>query len=318
MSRFHLRLPRTAIDAALASLAAALLLLALPRGTSYESSLDAGTLVAADLRGHALAVIDVRSGSTRRINLPGGPHELLRLPDGGVVASLEQAGRLAVVDLSTGAVEAVFTGGLPHGLALDGDRGLVFTDRAAHALRRFEVGNWCELVSVPAGELPHALAGLPQGGPLVANAAAARLSLEGTLVAQPALTESIAVSPRGDRVAVAGAADGRVLVYGLDGTPVFDVALGGRPVRLAFSPDGRTLAVALSASGRVALLDERGFARFVEVPGVPDGLAFAASGGVLFVSNMAGGDVTAVDVASGRVLASYDAGGSAGALLLLD
>lgn len=30
---------------------------------------------------------------------PGGPHELLRLPDGRIVASLEQAGALAVIEI---------------------------------------------------------------------------------------------------------------------------------------------------------------------------------------------------------------------------
>ncbi len=318
MSRFRLPLSRTVIDGALVSLAAALLVLALGRGTAGAPTIEAGTLVAADLREHALTVIDVRSGSTRRIDLPGGPHELLRLPDGRVLASLEQAGALAAIDLASGAIEEIATGGLPHGLALGDDRTLVFTDRAAHTLRRFEVGSWRELASAPVGELPHALAPLPQGGLLVASAGASQLNLNSMLVPQPALAESIAVAPRGDRVAVAGAADGRVLAYRFDGTSLFDVALGGRPVRLAYEPDGHLLAVALSAAGRVALLDERGAARYLEAPGVPDGLAFDATGRVLFVSNMAGGDVTAINVASGRVLARYGAGASAGALLLLD
>jgi YD repeat-containing protein len=316
---FSRSLRRTAIDAALALLALALVVLVLPRGSEHHPHLEAGTLVAADLRGHALAVIDLSTGRTRRIELAGGPHELLRLSDGRVVASLEQSGELAVVDLDTGAVEAITTGGLPHGLALEGASGvLVVTDRAAHALRRFEVAGWRELASTPAGALPHTLAASPRGAPLVANAAASTLALGSTLVAQPALTESIAVSPRGDRVAVAGAMDGRVLSYDLDGAIIFEAATGGRPVRLLYDPDGRALAVALSASGSVALLDETGAARYVEVPGVPDGLAFNSSGSVLFVSNMAGGDVTAIEVATGRTLASYDAGTTAGALFLLD
>ncbi|MSP21471.1 MAG: hypothetical protein EXR66_00330 [Dehalococcoidia bacterium] len=58
------------------------------------------------------------------------------------------------------------------------------------------------------------------------------------------------------------------------------------------------LAVALSASRRVTLLNVPGAARYVEVPGVPDGLAFDAVWRVLFASNMAGGEVTAIELAS--------------------
>jgi DNA-binding beta-propeller fold protein YncE len=317
MMRLHFPLRRTAIDAALALIAGTLLLAVLARSSEPTAPLPSGTLVAAGLRGHALTVIDLRSGNTTRIELPGGPHELLRLPDGRAVASLEQAGALAVVDLSTGAVEVIPTDGLPHGLALDGDA-LAVTDRAARAVRRFEPGSWRELASIPAGDLPHALAAHEHDALLVANAGAPSLALGGMLVAQPALTESIAVSPSGGRIAVAGAEDGRVLVYARDGAPLLDTTVGGRPVRLAYSPDGRTLAAALSASSQVALLSETGDVRFVRVPGVPDGLAFDATGRVLFVSNITGGEVTALDVASGRVLATYRAGTSAGALLLLD
>lgn len=75
----------------------ALVLVVVSRGAAYflqSAHLEAGTLLATDLRGHALAVINVASGQTRRIALDGGPHELLPLPDGRVVASLEQAGAL--------------------------------------------------------------------------------------------------------------------------------------------------------------------------------------------------------------------------------
>lgn len=287
-----------------------------PPGTPQPHALEAGTLVVADLRGHALTVIALPSGATRRIPLEGGPHELLPLAGGRMAASLEQAGRVALVELAGGRVDYLETGGLPHGLALDGDT-LLVTDRAAAAIRRFDVTARAELAPVEGGALPHQLA-IAGGALLVADASSDRLGLGAFgSVAQSAVAESIALSADHTRVAVAGAGDGRVLVCGLDGSEVRLVQVGGRPVRLMFDPAGATLAAALSATGEVALIDREGAVRRIAVPGVPDGLAFNSDGRVLFVSDIAGGAVTAMEVTSGWTIARFDGGGTAGALALV-
>ncbi len=310
------------IDVLLVLVAMACLGAFLVPGQAPASTLEASTLVVADLRGHALTVIALPGGTSRRVALEGGPHELLRLADGRIAASLEQAGRVALVELATGGVEYIETGGLPHGLALDGEA-LLVTDRAAGAVRRFAAGTWRELPPTEAGALPHqvALTGetLRGGALLVADAASDRLALgPARSRPQPALTESIAVSHDGARVAVAGAADGRVLIYSLAGEGALDVLVGGRPVRLAFDPAGVTLAAALSASGEVALIDSAGQVRRIKVGGVPDGLAFDARGRVLFVSDIAGGTVSALDVSSGRAIARLEGGATAGALAFFE
>ncbi len=307
------------LDLALAALAAACLVaIAMASGDRVAwPGLGGGTLVVADLRGRALTLIELQSGASRSIALEGGPHELLRLPDGRMAVSLEQAGRVALVELASGHVDYLETGGLPHGLALEGDT-LLMTDRAAEAIRRFDVRSRTELAPLASGALPHQI-GRARGALLVADASAGRLALgDQRFVGQPAVTESIAVSPDEDRVAVAGAGDGRVVVYGVaDGVVRLDVALGGRPVRLLYDPAGVILAVALSAAGDVALIDQQGVVRRVEVGGVPDGLAFTPDGRLLFASDMAGGAVTVIETASGHPIGSLDGGATAGALAFL-
>ncbi|MFN8638395.1 MAG: hypothetical protein U0360_02815 [Dehalococcoidia bacterium] len=309
---------RRSLDVALAALAIALVTFGGVGWSSAPSRLrsETGTLVVADLRGHALTVIDLSSGERRTIPLEGGPHELLRLPDGRLAVSLEQAGRIALVEWRNGIVEYLETRGLPHGLALEG-AALLVTDRAAGAVRRFEIGSWGELEPSAVDGVPHQVVART-GARFVANASSDRLSLgNGRSVPQPALTESIAASPDGTYVAVAGALDGRLLLYDRTRDVSREVELGGRPVRVVFSPSGRAVAVALSAAGEVTLVDIDGGVRRIEVD-APDGLAFSTDGRVLFVADIAGSAVTEVELPGGRVLARLDGGATAGALAFIE
>ena len=315
--RLHDRL-LLAATAALAALVA-VLLLGLPHHASGETA-PAFELAVADLRGHALVLLDTADGSRRTIPLPGGPHEMALLPDGRLVLSLEQSGALAVVDPASGAVETLAVGGLPHGLAVIGNV-LIVTDRSRDVLRRFELtgrtaADWRELVPVPAGHWPHIIAPLPDGEFAVANAGDSTLRIGTHLVAASNTPETLAVSPTGE-VATAGSLGGVVQAFGADGTLQWQRLVGGRPVRVAYAPDGLTLAVSVSADGTVALIGPAHVVRTVTVGGAPDGLAFDPSGRFLYVDDLAGGRVSLVDVAAGTVVATYDAGQTAGAVMLL-
>jgi sugar lactone lactonase YvrE len=314
----RLRTRLTTREAPLFALALLLgaLALALPAPAAQPSDRGIeGTLLVADLRGQALVELDLTSGAERRIDLPGGPHELLALPDGRVVASLEQTGALAVVERASGHVAVIETGGLPHGLAYR-DGTLHVTDRAIDATRRFTLRDWNELPPLAGGRTPHAVAAGPD---FVAVAAAGDDALLVGDQAWPVspLPETVAVSADGDRMAVAGALGGGLHIFAANGAPVTELALGGRPVRVIFAPDGRTVAVALSAEGRVAVIAPSGGERSFEVGGVPDGLAFDGSGRWLFVSDIAGGLVSAIDLERKTVAWRQRVGESAGALLLL-
>ncbi len=276
-----------------------------------------GRLVVADLRGRALIVVDLGGAAEPlRISLPGGPHELLELPDGRIVASLEQSGALVVVDLASGDVERIETGGLPHGLALDGTT-LYVTDRAVDGIRRFDTGDWSEREPIESGAWPHAVAVLPDGALAVANASASTLLIGEHERAVSELPETIALAPDGTAVATAGARGGAVEVYDLDGSSLLRIAIGGRPVRVAYAPDGRLIAAALSAGAGVALIDADGAVAHVAVSGVPDGLVFSPDGRWLFVGDVYAGVVTVIDVERGAVAYSFELGRSAGAMLLV-
>ena len=287
-----------------------------PRRPSPRRPPD-GRLIVADLRGDALVVIDLGGAPPRHIALPGGPHELLRLPDGRIVASLEQAGALAVIEIDSGTVETVVTGGSPHGLGYPAGT-LFFTDRDASAVRRLIVDGWSELAPLPAADMPHAVAVLTGGTIAVASAGEDALQLGDRSIAVSALPETVAADRDGLRVAIAGALGGALDVFAADGSPVLHVALGGRPVRVIFGPQGERIAVALSAQASVALVDMSGAVRRIPLSGVPDGLAFDASGRYLFVFDISRGVISVVDVPRGDVIQHFDSGSSAGALLVLN
>lgn len=288
-----------------------------PRAQGAVEVVQPTLLVAADLRGHALLLFDpARPEDARRIPLPGGPHELALLPDGRVVTSLEQAGALALVDVSTAVVESIAVGGLPHGLVVH-DGVLEFTDRDRDQVRRLRIADWAELDPIPSGHWPHALAALPQGGLVVANAGDDSLTMAGRTVAVSALPETVAVSPTGDRIATAGAVGDTVELLNADGVVRARSEVSGRPVRVVFDASGDSVAVALSASAAVALVDAGGDVRRVAVGGLPDGLAFDPAGHLLYVSDLSAGRLTAVDASSGRIEAVYRGGVSTGALLFV-
>jgi DNA-binding beta-propeller fold protein YncE len=318
-------LPTDSVAMLLLGVALALLVVAATAPWSRDTAGSEGmptTLVAADLRGRAL-IVTSPSGQ-RTIPLPGGPHELALLPDGRVAVSLEQQGAIALVTLEDGNVDVLPTGGLPHGLAV-WDSELLVTDRGIGAVRRFALDDWRELPPIEAPSTPHALVLTEAGSPLLANAASEVLTLPGgASIPQPSLVETIALSPDGRLIAVAGAADGRVLIVDRSGRTVLDLTVGGRPVRVAFAPDGSLLAVSLSAAHEVALIPVDDLAgagdsldvRRVAVPGVPDGLAFIDDGRRLVVSNLVSGGTSIIELASGHVAPGPGGGVSTGALLV--
>lgn len=304
--------PVLAVAVALIAVLSVLFLVPRPVAIATPPAL---TLAVADLRGHALVVVrtDDRS-ATRRIALPGGPHEMVALPDGRLVVSLEQYGALAVVDVARGDVTRLTVGGVPHGLAVDGTT-LYVTDRSADAVRRFSIDTLEERAPLPVGVTPHIVATGADGTLLVANAGEDTLNIGERKLPVSHVPESIAVGADGV-VATAGSIGGTLHLFDRDGRAIGAHDLGGRPVRLQYDSPGRVLAASLSAERAVAFV-EGGSVRRVVVGGVPDGLAFSPDGRWLYVGDMYGGEVAVVDVRQGRLVERLPAGTTAGALLVL-
>ena len=190
------------------------------------------------------------------------------------------------------------------------------TDRATDEVRSFDGGDWPEHEPAPTGAWPHAVRVLPSGEVVVATAMDGRLEIGRRSIPIGRTAETLDVR-RDGAIAVAAATEGVVAVYA-DGRDFLGRwHVGGRPVRVLFSPDGSTLAVALSAAGAIALIDGEG-TRTVEVSGVPDGLVFSRDGGVLYVSDVFAGALTVVDVASGDARVIAGIGRATGALHLVD
>ena len=308
---------RGAVRGLLIATVALLLAWSLPAEASLR--VDEHRLIAvADLRGHALLILDTAAPeAARRIPLSGGPHELALLPDGRVAVSIEQSGALAVVDLDTGAIEMVPAGGVPHGLAVR-DGMLHVTDREHGTVRRLRTGDWREEPAIEAGIWPHAVALLPAGGLAVGDAATSTLRIDGLALPTSELPETVAVSPDGARVATAGALGDSVEVFDHAGALLMRVPVGGRPVRVAFSPAGDQLAVALSAQGMIALVDGQGDVRRVEVGGLPDGLLY--DGERLYAGDLTSARITVIDPRAARVTEVLSAGAevrSTGTMLAL-
>ncbi len=291
------------------------LVIAWPTADRVRAADEAGELIVADLRADELVIVDRGTEAIlERISLPGAPHELLSLPDGRTLVSIEQHGLLVAVDVERVVVEQIPVGGVPHGLALDGDTVLV-TDRDTDQVRRFEIGSWHERTPITVDRWPHAVAVTATGAIAVAAALADTLTIGDRTHEVSALPETVSLASDG-AIATAGAVGGELHVFAEDGTEELRIFLGGRPVRVLFAPHGELVAVALSAEGAVALVARDGTVRRVAVPGVPDGLAFNAAGDRLYVSDVVGGGAAVVDTVRAELVSVLDVGTATGALLV--
>lgn len=159
-----------------AAFVASMLLAALfvaPPGSPVSA--PALNLAVADLRGHALVVLNTGApGAARRIALPGGPHEFAALPDGRIAVSLEQydpRGEVLAASLSADGVVAlvqhdqvrrVVVGGVPDGLAFSPDgRWLYVGDMVGGAVSVVEVARARVVQRIPVAESVGTLLVLP-------------------------------------------------------------------------------------------------------------------------------------------------------------
>ncbi|HEX8444591.1 MAG TPA: YncE family protein [Allosphingosinicella sp.] len=237
--------------------------------------------------GSSIDIFDVRRRSKlRTVELAPnqGPHGLVWLPDGRLVATTERSQSLTVIDTRRrDAVSAVPTGQAgTHMVAVSPDRSRAYTANIA--------AGTVSVIDLPAGAKLRDLAvgGKPEG---------------------------IALARAGGELWVADLDGARVQAFD---TRTFaklaEVKTGPVPIRVAASPDGRWIVTSNLGSGSLTVIDARArkAVREVQVSGSDAAqqvtILFSADGKRIYAAETGRNEVAEVEFASGRVLRRFKSG----------
>ena len=267
----------------------------------------AATVYVANERTGSLTIIDEDAASTRTIALEVLPHNLDLTPDGksllivgmpaghGSHGNHDEGGRLLMLDALNPAASptTVAVGGHPAHVVPDASGTWAFiTDADSHAVLVVDLAARRVVHRIPVGRYPHGLRLSPDGRSLaVANRDSGDVSL-------------IDVQRRAE---------------------VARIAVGSQPVQVAFAPGGQRLFVSLSGENAVAAVDVRRrtlLDRYPVGPG-PIQLSVSPDGQQLIVANQGsaqapGHNLSILDAASGRLLASPEVGKGAHGVSIAD
>jgi len=239
--------------------------------------------------GRSIDVFDVASrAKLRTIDLSPneGPHGLVWLPDGRLVATTERSRSVTVVDTKAG--DRVTT--IPTGQA------------GTHMVAVSADGSRAYTANIPAGTVS------------VLDLRAGRKLHDLAVGGRP---EGIALSVDGRDLWVADLEGARVQAFDPDSAearPRATVATGGRPIRVAASPDGRWIVTSDYETGGLTLIDARTRQKVRSIPVSGTAAAgqvtilFSADGKRLYVAETGRDEVAEVEFPSGRVLRRLNAG----------
>lgn len=237
--------------------------------------------------GKSIDVFDVGTrAKVRTIDLGAneGPHGLVWLYDGRLVATTERSRSVALVDTRAGdKVTGIATGqDGTHMVAVSPDRSRGFT------------------------------ANIRAGTVSVLDLAAGRKLRDLAVGGNP---EGIALSPDGRTLWVADLVGARVQAFDARSLKrLAEVATGRRPIRVLVSPDGRWAVTSNNQDGTLTVIDARTrkVARTVTVGGEEAAgqvtILFSADGRRLYAAETGRDRVAEIDFASGRVLRRLAAG----------
>ena len=222
----------------------------------------------------------------RRIDLSPnqGPHGLVWLPDGRLVATTERSQTLTIVDTRRGdAVSAVRTGQQgTHMVAVSPDLSRAYT------------------------------ANIPAGTVTVIDLANRRKLRDVEVGGRP---EGIAVTPDGRTLWVGDLEGARVQAYDTSSFErIAEVKTGPVPIRVLASADGKWIVTSNLGSGSLSIIDAKThkFVREVPVSGNEEAgqvtILFSPDGKRIYAAETGRDEVAEVDLASGRVLRRIRAG----------
>jgi len=235
----------------------------------------------------SIDIFDVASrAKLRTIDLSPneGPHGIVWLPDGRILATTERSRSLTIVDTGRGdAVSAIATGrDGTHMVAVTPDARRAFTANiAAGTVSVLDLAAGTKLSDIAVGGNPEGIALTPDGRTLWVG------DLEGA------------------RVQAFDAASLERLA---------EVRTGPIPIRVLASPDGRWIVTSNMGCGCLTIIDAhaRAAVRTIEVSGTQEAgqvtILFSADGRRLYAAETGRNQVAEIDLASGRVLRRLAAG----------
>ena len=237
--------------------------------------------------GASIDIFDVNTiRLLRRIDLSPnqGPHGLVWLPDGRLVATTERSKTLTIVDTRRkDAVSAVPTAQEgTHMVAVSGDLSRAYT------------------------------ANIPAGTVTVIDLAAGRKLRDIAVGGRP---EGIALTPDGRTLWVGDLEGARVQAYDTKSFErLAEVKTPPVPIRVAASPDGKWIVTSNLGNGSLAIIDAktRKLVREIPVSGSQEAgqvtILFSRDGSRIYAAETGRDEVAEVDLASGRVLRRIKAG----------
>mgnify|MGYP000907642529 CR=1 FL=1 len=221
-----------------------------------------------------------------------GPHGIVWLPDGRIVATTERSQSLTIVDTNLyDRVSAIATGQRgTHMVAVSPDRSRAYTANIADGtVSVLDLANGAKLRDLNVGGNPEGIALTPDGRTLWVG------DLQGARV-QAFDTASM------ERVA--------------------EIATGPTPIRVLASPDGRWIVTSNLGCGCLTVIDAqtRAAVRTIEVSGAQQAgqvtILFSADGARLYAAETGRNQVAEVDLASGNVLRRIAAGANGDGLAI--
>lgn len=235
--------------------------------------------------GRSIDIFDIATRQrVREIDLSPneGPHGIVWLPDGRIIATTERSRSLTIVDPRRG-VSAIAT-----------------DQQGTHMVAVSPDGRRAYTANIGSGTVS------------VLDLAAGAKLRDIVVGGRP---EAIALSPDGRTLWVGDNQGARVLAFDTGSFErLAEVATGAVPIRVAVSPDGRWAVTSNAGAGTLTVIDTgtRRVARTISVSGDPQAaqvtILFSPDGRLLYAAETGRDQVAEVELASGRVLRRLPAG----------
>ena len=248
-------------------------------GSSKADPPTSGTIVVANLRTESLTFLDLASGTTKQILLPGPPHEMVE-SGGRLYVTLGRGNALVEVEPNSAAILRVLhLDDEPHGLSVWGENLVVTLDKG-NAVVVLDRASLTELRRYPTGDTPHVVA-VSSDAVLVTDSRdnVLRQIVPGS-ASVPTGLQPEGIATIGEYVVTANAADNTITIARAeDLSSPTTLAIGSGPVRVA-DLDGTRALISLVGDDRVAVVDPSGkkVERRIAAGERPDGLCPSPDG----------------------------------------